>query len=169
MEQALDITDPDYVPHGSAFSLKWSPWLNFEGKQVAILAYLAKNHVGFRKVTIVGGWDRGQRPNIEVEKADMTAICMFLSTDSYIEWEDQVWQIPSFYYLLLISFKIVYDDDNPIARGVIATPFDVKPFQVSFLDCDSEPAGAHYTWECSTTYSKEGELVSSNPISGGCS
>ncbi|CAJ0549093.1 Ff.00g027060.m01.CDS01 [Fusarium sp. VM40] len=149
-EDALDITDPDYVPHGSAFSLKWSPWLNFEGKQIAILAYLAKNHVGFRKVTIVGEWDRGQRPNIEVEKADMTAICMFLSTDSYIEWEDQ----------------IVYDDDKPIARGVIATPFDVKPFQVSFLDCDSEPAGAHYTWECSTTYSKEGELVSSNPISG---
>ncbi|KAM0206461.1 hypothetical protein ACHAQI_008188 [Fusarium lateritium] len=149
-EDALDITDPDYVPHGSAFSLKWSPWLNLEGKQVAILAYLAKNHVGFRKVTIAEEWNRGQPPKIEVEKTDMTAICMFLSTDSYIEWEDQ----------------IVYDDDKPIARGVIATPFDVKPFQVSFLDCDNEPAGAHYTWECSTTYSKEDELVSSNPISG---
>ncbi|KAM0321968.1 hypothetical protein ACHAPQ_009193 [Fusarium lateritium] len=149
-EDALDITDPDYVPHGSAFSLKWSPWLNLEGKQVAILAYLAKNHVGFRKVTIAEEWNRGQPPKIEVEKTDMTAICMFLSTDSYIEWEDQ----------------IVYDDDKPIARGVIATPFDVKPFQVSFLDCDDEPAGAHYTWECSTTYSKEDELVSSNPISG---
>jgi hypothetical protein len=74
-----------------------------------------------------------------------------------------------FHRTLLISFKIVYDDDDkPIARGVIATPFDVKPFQVSFLDCDNEPAGAHYTWECSTTYSKEDELVSSNPISGGC-
>ncbi|KAF4999144.1 hypothetical protein FGRMN_2672 [Fusarium graminum] len=149
-EDASDITDPDYVPHGSAFSLKWSPWLRLEGRRVAILAYLAKNHVGFRKVSILGEWERGHPPKIEVEETDMTAICMFLSTDSYIEWEDQ----------------IMYDGDKPIARGVIATPFNVKPFQVSFLDHENQPTGAHYTWECSTTYSNEDELISSNPISG---
>jgi hypothetical protein len=86
----VDITDPDYVPHGSAFSLKWSPWFNDQGKRVAILAYLAKNHVGFRKITILSNWERGHPPHIEVEKADMAAICMFLSTDAYIEWEDLV-------------------------------------------------------------------------------
>ncbi|EXK35351.1 hypothetical protein FOXG_06333 [Fusarium oxysporum f. sp. lycopersici 4287] len=149
-EDAVDITDPDYVPHGSAFSLKWSPWFNSQGKNVAILAYLAKNHVGFRKITILGNWERGQPPHIEVEKTDMTAICMFLSTDAYIEWED----------------LIVYDDDKPIVRGVVADPFNVKPFQVSFVGDAEELAGAHYTWECSTTYSKEDEIVSSNPISG---
>ncbi|KAF5700026.1 hypothetical protein FGLOB1_11039 [Fusarium globosum] len=149
-EDALDITDPDYVPHGSAFSLKWSPWFNSQGKRVAILAYLAKNHVGFRKITILGNWERGHPPHIEVEKADMAAICMFLSTDAYIEWED----------------LIVYDDDKPVARGVVADPFNVKPFQVSFVGDAEELAGAHYTWECSTTYPKEDEIVSSNPISG---
>ncbi|KAF5262613.1 hypothetical protein FOXYS1_6650 [Fusarium oxysporum] len=142
-EDAVDITDPDYVPHGSAFSLKWSPWFNSQGKNMAILAYLAKNHVGFRKITILGNWERGQPPHIEVEKTDMTAICMFLSTDAYIEWEDL-----------------------PIVRGVVADPFNVKPFQVSFVGDAEELAGAHYTWECSTTYSKEDEIVSSNPISG---
>ncbi|KAF5576499.1 hypothetical protein FPCIR_12562 [Fusarium pseudocircinatum] len=151
-EDAVDITDPDYVPHGSAFSLKWSPWLNGQGKRVAILAYLAKNHVGFRKITIIGNWERGHPPHIEVEKADMAAICMFLSTDAYIEWED----LP----------EIVYDDGKPVVRGVVADPFNVKPFQVSFVGDAEELAAAHYTWECSTTYSKEDEIVSSNPVSG---
>ncbi|KAJ4270452.1 hypothetical protein NW762_002134 [Fusarium torreyae] len=149
-EDAMDITDPDYVPHGSAFSLKWSPWYRTDGKQVAILAYLAKNHVGFRKVTIVGDWEKGLLPQIEIEQIDMTAICMYLSTDAHIEWEDQV----------------VFDGENPTARGVITTPFDVKPFQVSFMNDAKESTGAHYTWECSTTYSKEDEEISSNPISG---
>lgn len=86
----MDITDPDYVPHGSAFSLKWSPWFWGDGKRTAILAYLAKNHVGFRRVTIIGNWERGQSPQIEVDSTDTTAICMFLSTDAYVEWQDQV-------------------------------------------------------------------------------
>ena len=60
----MDITDPDYVPHGSAFSLKWSPWFRTDDKQVAILAYLAKNHVGFRTVTIGGDWEKGQLTRI---------------------------------------------------------------------------------------------------------
>ncbi|KAM0506348.1 hypothetical protein ACHAP8_001384 [Fusarium lateritium] len=99
-EDAVDITDPDYVPHGSAFSLKWSPW--------------------------------------------------FRSEDAYVEWQDQ----------------IVYDGDRPTAQGVITTPFDVKPFQVSFVANAEEPSEPHYTWECSTTYPKESEVVSSNPITG---
>ncbi|KAF5020505.1 hypothetical protein F66182_7468 [Fusarium sp. NRRL 66182] len=148
-EDAMDITDPDYVPHGTAFSLRWSPWFRDDGKRISILAYLAKNHVGFRKVTIVGDWVRGQAPDIEIGQTDVTAICMFLSTDAYIEWENHV----------------VYDGGKPTARGVIATPFDVKPFQVSFVNCAQDTTSAHYTWECSTTYSKD-EEVSSNPISG---
>ncbi|EEU40975.1 uncharacterized protein NECHADRAFT_99299 [Fusarium vanettenii 77-13-4] len=125
-EDAMDITDPDYVPHGSAFSLDWSPWFFVDGKRVAILAYLAKNYVGFRRVTIVGDWERGQTPQIEVEQTDMTSICMFLSTDAYIKWEDQV-----------------------------AVDETVK-----------EATEPHYTWECATTYSKEDEQTSLNPISG---
>lgn len=149
-EDAVDITDPDYVPHGSAFSLKWSPWFWSDGKRTAILAYLAKNHVGFRRVTIIGNWERGQYPQIEVESTDTTAICMFLSTDAYVEWQDQ----------------IVYNGDKPTARGVITTPFNVTPFQVSFVADSEVPPEPHYTWECSTTYPKESEVLSSNPITG---
>ncbi|KAJ3465501.1 hypothetical protein MRS44_006159 [Fusarium solani] len=145
-EDAMDITDPDYVPHGSAFSLDWSPWFLVDGRRVAILAYLAKNYVGFRRITIVGDWERGQTPQVEVEQTDMTSICMFLSTDAYIKWEDQI--------------------VTAMARGVIATPFDVKPFQVAVDETAKEATEPHYTWECATTYSKEDEQTSLNPISG---
>ena len=60
------------------------------GRRTAILAYLAKNHVGFRRVTILGNWERGESPHIEVDNVDTAAICMFLSTDAYVEWQDQV-------------------------------------------------------------------------------
>lgn len=54
-----------------------------------------------------------------------------------------------------------------MARGVIATPFDVKPFQVSFDETAEEASDEpHYTWECATTYSKEDEQTLLNPISG---
>lgn len=58
------------------------------------------------------------------------------------------------------------EGDRPVVRGVIGTPFDVKPFQVSPLDETQAPAEPHYTWECSTTYSKEEESLLKNPISG---
>ncbi|RFN53520.1 hypothetical protein FIE12Z_2128 [Fusarium flagelliforme] len=134
-EDAVDITDPDYVPHGSAFSLKWSPWSNSMGRRTAILAYLAKNHVGFRRVTILGNWERGESPHIEVDNVDTAAICMYEAPNT------------------------------GKTRGVVATPFDVKPFQVSLVDAE-QPTDSHYTWECSTTYPKEGEMISSNPITG---
>lgn len=149
-EDATDTTDPDFVPHGSAFSLKWSPWFVSEGKRTALLAYLAKNYVGFRRITIKGDWVKGQLPGIEVEEKDMTAICTFLSTDAFIEWENTIYM----------------EEDKPVARGVIGTPFDVKPFQVSLFDDLQTTAEPHYTWECGTTYSKEEESTSTNPISG---
>ena len=96
----------------------------------------------------------------------MTAICMYLSTDAYIEWEDQVRIVLYSDCLQLTQSQVIFDGENATARGVIATPFDVKPFQVSFMNDAKESTGAHYTWECSTTYSKEDEEISSNPISG---
>lgn len=62
--------------------------------------------------------------------------------------------------------QISMEDDKPLAKGVIGTPFDVKPFQVSLSDPPKEPGEAHYTWECSTTYPKEEENISKNPITG---
>ncbi|KAH7165584.1 peptidase C13 family-domain-containing protein [Dactylonectria macrodidyma] len=149
-EDATDITDPDFVPHGSAFSVKWSPWLISKDKRIAILAYLAKNYVGFRRITIQGDWIKGQLPRVSVEDADVTNICTFLSTDAIIEWEDSV----------------NMEGGDPVARGVLGTPFDVKPFQVSYTAPPQEVREPHYTWECSTAYPKEEEHISKNPITG---
>ncbi|TFB03569.1 GPI-anchor transamidase [Trichoderma ghanense] len=57
-EEASDPQDPDFCPHGSIFSLKWSPWLVEDGYRTATLAYLAKNHVGFRRIVLYGEWER---------------------------------------------------------------------------------------------------------------
>lgn len=70
--------------------MKWSPWFVSEGKKTAIIGYLAKNHVGFRRITILDDWAQGQLPQVKVEEADTTTICTFLSTDAFIEWEDSV-------------------------------------------------------------------------------
>ncbi|KAG5940890.1 hypothetical protein E4U53_007526 [Claviceps sorghi] len=106
--------DGDFVPSGGAFCLKWSPWFVTEEYRTAILAYVTKNYVGFRKVTVQGAWLRGQDPVVRVEKADSVSICTFLSADAFVEWENHVWQ----------------ESGSQLARGIIATPFVVKPFQV---------------------------------------
>ncbi|CAM1511309.1 Fc.00g088220.m01.CDS01 [Cosmosporella sp. VM-42] len=147
-EDAADIMDPDFVPHGSVFSLKWSPWLVGGGKMMATLAYLGKNCVGFRKITLFGEWEDGKLPDIEVAGADNTSICTFLSPDAFVEWDDTIY----------------VEDGNSIARGIIATPFDVKPFRVVLSDPPRAPVEPHYTWECSTTYPKDDEKISTNPI-----
>lgn len=89
-QQATDITDPDFVPSGSAFALKWSPWHVRGGVKTAMLAYLAKNHVGFRRVTIQGGWMNGELPDMRVEECDTTSICMPLATDAFVDFENEV-------------------------------------------------------------------------------
>jgi hypothetical protein len=64
------------------------------------------------------------------------------------------------------SGQISMDGGTPVARGVIGTPYEVKPFQVSLTDEPRAPAEAHYTWECSTTYARDNEGLSTNPITG---
>lgn len=62
--------------------------------------------------------------------------------------------------------QICSENDKPVVKGVIGTPFDVKPFQVSLSDPPKKPEEPHYTWECSTTYSNDKENTSTNPITG---
>ncbi|KAK5998351.1 GPI-anchor transamidase [Cladobotryum mycophilum] len=145
----ISPVDPDFVPHGSIFSLKWSPWLVCEGYRSATLAYIAKNFVGFRRVTIYGDWDKGEIPNVVIEESNTTGMCLFLSNDAFVEWEDAVWT----------------ERDAFIARGVIATPFVSKLFQVALNGALSEPMQEHSPWECSSMYPREDEL-STNPITG---
>lgn len=142
-----DSGDPDFVPSGGGFCLKWSPWFVTREDRTATLAYVARNYVGFRRVTIQGPWLRGRDPTIRVEKSNSVSICTFLSADAFVEWEDAVWQ----------------EGDSQVARGIIATPFVVKPFQVDLCADPTQPTAPHSSGDCSTLYPQPEEL-STNPI-----
>ncbi|PNY24186.1 Uncharacterized protein TCAP_05874 [Tolypocladium capitatum] len=141
--------DPDFVPNGSGFSLKWSPWHVSPESRTATLAYIANNHAGFRRISIHGEWEKGRDPTLRVEKTDTTAICIPLYADAFIEWEDAIWS----------------DGDGHMARGIIATPFVPKPFQVDLCSTPSRPMASHSAGQCSSVYAEEDE-ASTNPITG---
>lgn len=84
------VHDPDYVPSGSAFSIKWSPWLPRNGSRTALVAYIAPNYVGFRRVTLGGEWERGKVPEVRVSGEDVLGMCCHLSSDAFVVWEDAV-------------------------------------------------------------------------------
>ncbi|KAK3190520.1 hypothetical protein K4F52_003541 [Lecanicillium sp. MT-2017a] len=149
--EAVDKLDPDYTPSGSAFSLKWSPWVTSKDSQTATLAYISHNHVGFRRITIKRLWQSGQAPNIIVEDHDFSSICISLSTDAFVEWENTTWKQKS-----IVT-----------GRGMIATPLVVQPFEVTLLGPADEagPKARHSTEECGTTYPDISQC-NTNPITG---
>lgn len=61
--------------------------------------------------------------------------------------------------------QIWTEGDSHTARGIISTPFTVKPFQVMLNGAVDEPAAAHSIWECASTYPDTDEM-STNPITG---
>lgn len=148
-----DVWDPDWVPCGTSFGLRWSPWLSPEGSRSCVLSYVTRNYVGFRKITVKTPWVPGTVPDVTVEASDCYGRCVFLSTDSFVEFEDAIWT----------------KKDAKTIRGLIATGFDVKPFEVSIsgpqsLTFEPEP---HSPKECDTMYrttDTEGSRLSLNPI-----
>ncbi|POR38367.1 Uncharacterized protein TPAR_01426, partial [Tolypocladium paradoxum] len=147
--KAMDPEDPDFVPNGSGFSLKWSPWHVSPESRTTTLAYISNNHVGFRRISIHGEWEKGQDPTLRVEQTDTTATCMALGADAFIEWEDAIW----------------CDGDGHMARGIIATPFVPRPFQVDLCGAPSRPLASHSAGQCSSVYAEYAE-ASTNPITG---
>lgn len=146
----LSPFDPDYVPRGSMFSLKWSSWVKTSNtSRTATLAYISHNHVGFRRVTLLQDWELDQTPPIQVEERDTTGICLTLFSDAFVDWENITWS----------------EDNGTHARGVIATPMTVKPFQVSLTESPASPVTIHSTSDCTTTYANDTDS-STNPIVG---
>jgi hypothetical protein len=147
-----NVWDPDWTPSGSAFGLRWSPWLSPEGSRSCFLSYVAKNYVGFRKIAVKTPWLPGTLPEVTVEESDSYGVCHFLSTDSFVEFEDAIWT----------------KKDAKTVRGLISTGFDVRPFQVSISGPQQYPftAEPHTTKDCDTTYRRveEGGKLSTNPI-----
>ncbi|CRK09923.1 hypothetical protein BN1723_009093 [Verticillium longisporum] len=148
-EPKVTIMDPDFVPSGSAFSIKWSPWAVIGDKRVAVIARISRSYLGFRKVTIPADWIRGERTVVTVDETDLLGICTNLMTDAFVEWENGVWT----------------DGDDKICRGVVASPFDAKPFQV-ILNSPAAPAQQqHSPTTCNTLYPEESPNEG-NPATG---
>ncbi|KAJ6782271.1 hypothetical protein PWT90_00594 [Aphanocladium album] len=145
----IDELDPDFISSGSTFSLKWSPWVTVEGKQIAALSYIANNHVGFRRVVIEEMWKQGETPSVKVDEHDLKGICLSLSTDAFLEWENIPWS----------------DDGVLNMRGIIASPFTLHPFQIPLTGQLGAAIPTHRTDLCSTTYPNQ-DVSSTNPITG---
>ncbi|KAI1141965.1 hypothetical protein F5Y05DRAFT_211174 [Hypoxylon sp. FL0543] len=146
-----DPIDPDYSPCGSSFSLSWSPWLKGDNSKSSMISYVAKNYVGFRRVTIDAPHQNMAPPNVKVDQADSDGVCLFLSPDAFVVFEDLVWTI----------------GESKICRGLIATPMLVKAFQVSFDEAPSSGIGGHALYECRTLYPEaRDESPVQNPITG---
>lgn len=143
--------DPDWVPSGTCFGLRWSPWLSANDSKTCVLSYFDRNYVGFRKVTLRTPWGRGADPDIVVPDSDTYGKCVHLSTDGFAEFEDAIWT----------------KGESKVVRGLIVTGFHVKPFEVSISgpQTSSFQAGSHSTSDCGTTYLDPAvDRPSSNPI-----
>ncbi|KAL2754246.1 hypothetical protein ACRALDRAFT_2060173 [Sodiomyces alcalophilus JCM 7366] len=144
----ISATHPDFVPYGSAFGLKWSPWLLDGDKRTAILAHTTRSYVGFRRIIVSPAWERGQRASVTVEEFDLLGICINLRPESFIEWEDVIWT----------------DGEKKICQGVIATPFEAKPFRIVMNAPAADALPMHPTRVCNTTYPED--CTSTNPVTG---
>ncbi|KAI0161929.1 hypothetical protein GGR52DRAFT_561744 [Hypoxylon sp. FL1284] len=146
----LDFTDPDYSPSNSSFSLSWSPWLKRGSSKTTMISYVTNNYVGFREITV--SWPRKAMvtPNVKVSAADNDGVCLHLSTDAFVVWEDLIWTIGA----------------SKTCRGMIATPSKAQAFQVSFGNKEFNIA-SHTTDECGTTYPRaDDDGPNQNPITG---
>ena len=82
--------DPDWVPHGTSFGLKWGPWFRTGDARTCVLSFVDCNYVGFRKIAIKDSWVKGELPDVEVGADDIYGMCVHLSTDAFVEFEDAV-------------------------------------------------------------------------------
>ncbi|KAK4103406.1 hypothetical protein N658DRAFT_493890 [Parathielavia hyrcaniae] len=146
--QPSNPLDPDYVPCGTSFGLKWGPWLQTGGTRTCVLSFTDRSYVGFRKITIKEPWVRGQLPEIEIGREDAYGMCVHLSTDSFVEFEDVVWTQGSV----------------RSCRGLIAAGFDLKQFNVVLSEFPSHRQEKHSPWDCGTVYREGADQGSQNPI-----
>lgn len=73
--------------------------------RTATISYIGRNYVGFRKVTLKTRWEIESPPEVEVAASDTTSLCLSLSTDAFVKWEDMVWTTNSPLYLTLLTLS----------------------------------------------------------------
>lgn len=144
------VWDPNYVPQGTSFGLRWSPWLLSGDSRSCLLSYIDRNYVGFRRVVINGEPAKGEEPDLTVDEADLYGKCVCLSTDSFVEFEDAIWT----------------KEKSKFVRGLIVTGFHVKPFEATLGGAISGfEAKPHTPEQCDASYSDpQIDVPPSNPI-----
>ncbi|KAI2626800.1 hypothetical protein GGS21DRAFT_529225 [Xylaria nigripes] len=144
-----DPTDPDYVHHSSSFALSWSPWLKRGRRLTSIISYVSHNYIGFRQITVDCANDGDKPPRVQVGRADASGVCLYLSTDAFVVWEDRLWETSG----------------SNVCRGVIASPTKVQAFELPFDH--TSPVANHTTDKCGTTYPSHDDIIHlGNPITG---
>ncbi|ROW16593.1 hypothetical protein VPNG_01584 [Cytospora leucostoma] len=145
-----DPMDPDFVPGGSSFCVRWSPWIKGEESWTCVLSYMDRNYVGFRRITVdVPTWKPTEPPVISLDPHDWDGRCIHLGADAFVEFENTIWTV----------------GDREICRGFIATPLVAEPFEVNLAQSDAHmPRPSHSTDHCGTTYDDHGSVT--NPITG---
>ncbi|KAL8420587.1 hypothetical protein RB594_003396 [Gaeumannomyces avenae] len=145
------VRDLDYVPYKTGLGLAFGPCLTTpataaggEAKE-CLLGFLARNYVGFRKITIKKEWSNGQG-FVQAAEADVHGECLFMSTDAFLTFEDAIWNI----------------DGHKVCRAIVATPFTPKIFKVK-MSATAVPIESHPLKQCNTTYPAPEER-SNNPI-----
>ncbi|KAK4134023.1 hypothetical protein BT67DRAFT_496799 [Trichocladium antarcticum] len=146
--EASNLMDPDYVPCGTSFGLRWGPWLETGNSRTCVLSFVDRNYVGFRSITIKEPWVKGEVPSLEVGDKDTYGKCLHLSTDVFVEFEDGTWA------------------QGPVSscRGIIAAGLYTTPFEVALAGGPVSPQEKHSAWDCGTVYNSSVDRPSHNPI-----
>lgn len=147
-EQSL--MDPDFVPGGSSFCMRWGPWIKGDETWTCVLSYMDRNYIGFRRITLnVPTWKPTEAPVISYDPHDWDGRCIHLGADAFLEFENTVWTV----------------GDKKICRGYIATPLVAEPFEVDLAQSNPHrPKPGHPTDQCNTTYDSNDAIT--NPITG---
>lgn len=83
--------DPDFVPSGSSYSLRWSPWVKSEDTWSCLLSYMDSNYIGFKRITInAPTWAPKDAPVITCDPQDWDSRCLHLGPDAFLEFESMV-------------------------------------------------------------------------------
>ncbi|KAK4188776.1 gpi-anchor transamidase [Podospora australis] len=139
--------DPDFVPCGTSFGLRFGPWLAQDGTRTCVLSFMDRNYIGFRRLTIKDPWVRGEIPNLDIGSNDLYGKCLHLTTDGCVEFENGLWS----------------KDGITTCRGMLSTGWHLEPFEVALAGVPPPPPLAHHhTNDCGTTYDLN---HSENPIS----
>lgn len=85
------IFDPDFLPCGSSYGIRWSPWLKDGATWSCLLSYMDTNYVGFRRVTVnAATWSSTEAPVVTCDPQDWDGRCLHLGPDAFLEFENMV-------------------------------------------------------------------------------